>query len=201
MASVQTQYEINPDVGFAGGVALPEMPHAVTAGRALVDTTYTTKPKPGDAMVYVRASNAWVTARDSDKHLVRGVLSYRPDTVQDRNDDIEYENGDEIQVAILGGYWVNVNVAVSYDDPLVWDADERRFVRQTVDTASVADIANTAGGNTPSSAQVDTAIRELRTNINNVLAAVGRTPITCATRQPVPADGIAIARIAYGRNF
>ena len=122
MAIVQSSYSINPEAGFPGGIARPTEPWSMDGGVIHVPSGAARKPRPGDAVYYDQAENAFALPTDAAQSLLTvGILSYRADTVQTAADLVEYKDGDAVQVGVLGTYWVTADEEVEYDDLLVWD--------------------------------------------------------------------------------
>ena len=122
--AVQTNYEINPDRGFPGLLAQPSAPHALDSGILSVPTSATRNPQPGDAVYYDATANAYAVPTSAAHSLaVCGILSYRQDTVADSDSIVRFVDGDEIEVAVLGGFWVTAGSAVEYNQLLTWDQD------------------------------------------------------------------------------
>ena len=95
------------------------------------------------------------------------------------SDVVEFKDGAEIEVGVLGGFWVVADAAIEYGQKLFWDRGS--FKWEQAAGISVAD--NTVAA------------------INAALASFGTVPVVCASRNPVAANGLAIARIGYGRIF
>ena len=165
--AVQTNYSINPDRGFPGLLAQPSAPHALDSGVLHVPGTATRKPQPGDAVYYDATEDAYAVPTTAAHSLaVCGILSYRQDTVADADSKVKFDDGDEVEVAVLGGFWVTAGSAVEYNQLLAWDRAD--YLWDTLTKPA--------------------AFADLVTN-----------PIVCVSRHGVAANGLAIARIGYGR--
>ena len=185
--TVQTNYQINPNVGFAGDIAQPNFPHAFDSGVAQVPSNGR-KPRPGDALYYDRANSGWaVPSSAAQVQLISGICTYRKDVVQTTAQVTEFDDGDEIEVGVFGSFWVIADAALEYGDRLTFDTTNFKWERNTTSTTGLGSTATSASTN--------------KTAIDNIIAAIGRVPITCASRRSVAANGVAIARIGYGRVF
>lgn len=176
--AVQRSYDINPARGYPGALARPSEPHALDSGVIHVPAN-ARNPRPGDALYYDEAENAFaIPTSGAQSGLVCAILSYRADQVANAESIVEYSDGDEIQFARLGTFWVRAGAAMEYGQRIAWD-------RADYEWDPVADPALAAN---PSIATV-----------NALLEALGRYPIVCVSREPVAASGIAQAQIGYGR--
>ena len=178
--SVQTSYQINPELGFPGDLARPNEPHSLDSGTLHVPTGATRKPRPGDALYYDTGQNKFaIPTSAAQVQNVVGLLHYRKDRVQNVNSTLEFENNAEIEVAIFGTFWVVAGSAIAYDARIDWDHQDFKW-----DPAPELSLPNGYGA-----ATVKAAIE----------AALGRVPIVCATRGGASTDGQIIeARIGYG---
>lgn len=125
--SVQTSYAINPDRGFAGGLAQPSAPHFVDSGRIYVPAGATRIPRPGDPVLYDKDQNAFRLPAANERISVVGILSYRRDALQQTDGHVQFANGAEVEVAIMGGFWVEAGAAVEYGDQIVWQTDDYKW--------------------------------------------------------------------------
>ena len=186
MGRVQQNYNINPTTGFIGDLAEPSAPHLSDSGVIHVPTSGR-KPRPGDAVYWNRTENAFSIPTDAATlRLVCGLLTYRKDQVASSTSVVEYSDGDEIEVAKLGAYWVKAGSAMEYEDRIAWDVADYQWDPDPI-TDFVADGSDL------------TTTQALANNIKAILNEVGRYPIVCVSRLPVAASGIAKARIGYGR--
>ena len=120
--AVQSSYSIYPERGFPGSLARPSEPHALDGGGAYVPAAATRKPRPGDAVYYDTTNNGFaIPTTAAQLLLVSGILSYRADTVQTTASIVEFSNGDEVEVAIFGTFWVVAGSAMEYGQIIGWD--------------------------------------------------------------------------------
>ena len=167
MTTVQQTYNINPNFGFPGAIAEPSAPHALDSGVINVPTAATRTPRPGDAVYYDTTNNAFAIPTTAAQSLaVVGLLSYRRDQVATANSIIQFADGEEVEVAVFGTFWVTAGSAMEYGQAISWD----RVDFQWDPYARVTDIAS-----------------------------IVQVPIVCVSRLAVAANGIAKARIGYGR--
>lgn len=194
--TIQTVYQVNPDVGYPGALAYPEQPFAYENGIAQVPTNGR-KPRPGDAVYYDRANNGYAVPTDAATlRAVCGIVGYRQDTVQDSlattptgaNSDafLEYEDGDPLRVLVLGSMFVRAGAAMERDQRIVYNVTDFDWDVQ----ADPAAAAITTFDATNVQAAITAAIQSL-----------GSCPIVCVSAKAVAANGIAIARIGYGRVY
>ena len=121
MASVQQSFNINPESGFPGDIAQASAPHVLDSGVINIPTSATRNPRPGDAVYYDTATNAFaIPTSAAQSHAVVGILSYRKDQVANANSIVEYADGDECEVGIFGGFWVKAGEALEYGNLLSW---------------------------------------------------------------------------------
>ena len=154
--AVQTSYEINPDRGFPGSLARPTEPHALDSGVMVVPAAATRNPRPGDA-VYWDATNNGFAIPTTNAHLllVCGILSYRKDQVANVDSIVEYVNGEEVEVGVLGTFWVTAGGAVEYYSQLEWqhgdykwDAKSRVTTIATIVSVPIVCVSRFAGADT-----------------------------------------------------
>ena len=173
MPSVQTTYATYPERGYAGLPARPTEPHTLDAGLLHVPTGATRNPRPGDAVYYDAGENAFaIPTSAAESLLVCGILSYRQDTVANDDDIVEFKNDDEVQVGVFGTFWVVAGSAMEYGQAIGWNRTDFEW--------------------DPLSTTAATTVAELNARLRYV-------NITCVSRQAVAADGLAMARIGYGR--
>ena len=191
---VQVQYDINPQIGYPGGLAEPERPYAFTNGIINVPSAATRKPRPGDGVFYDQSENRWaVPTSDAEARLVRGILSYRLDTVQsvlsatpagaNSNSYIEYDDNDPVRIGIFGTFFIVAGEALEYDDRLIWDRTDGKWNVVASPVVAGADLNAVIG------------------SVNTALQSLGRVPIECVSPAEVADNGIALARIGYGRVY
>ena len=181
---VQGTYEINPDRGFPGDLARPTEPHALDSGVIHVPAAAPRKPRPGDAVYYNTTEDAYaIPTTAANLAVVVGILSYRKDVVQSgaARDTVEYSDGAEVEVGVHGTFWVTAGSAIEYGGRIIWDIADYKWDALTIPAVAGANVAAVV------------------TSINATLTAYGRTPIACVSRQAVAADGLAQARIGFGR--
>lgn len=198
MSLVQREYGRYPGLGHIGDLARPSEPHAFDIGLAQVPTNGR-KPRPGDCVYYDAANNGFaVPTTEAQRRAAIGVVSYDPGVVQGRlasvpsgaNSDmyVEFEDGEEIKVCVLGTVWVVASTAMEYGQLVQqttfgatpdyeWDAYDPDL---TVD----ATFANLAAA---------------RSAVNDVVEELRRRTFECVSPTPVAADGLAQVRIGYGR--
>lgn len=196
MSVVQGTYEVNPDVGFPGAIARPYEPHALDSGLIHVPTGATRRPRPGDAVVYDQTEDAYkLPTSDAESLEVAGILSYRADTVQDASQVTEFADGDEVEVAVLGTWWVRAGSAVEYGDRLAWDRADFKWDPQADPAASaIADLTGTVN-----LALVNQLKDAVIVSVNAALASLSRIPIVCVSRFAGADTDIVMARIGFGR--
>ena len=122
MTSIQQSYSINPDVGFPGDLAQASGPHHYHSGVLVVPSAATRNPRPGDAVYYDTTNNGFaIPTTAAHLLLVSGILGYRKDAVQNAADIVEFKNGDEVQVGVLGTFWVRAGSGMEYGQIIGWD--------------------------------------------------------------------------------
>ena len=134
--NVQTVYQINPDVGFIGDISRPNEPFAMDSGYLHVPTSATRNPRPGDA-VYWNETNVQfaVPTSAAQQLLVTGILHYRKDDVAGDADQVEFEDGDFVEVCIMGTLWVRAGNAVHYQRVIEWQTGDYKWNQQAPPTA------------------------------------------------------------------
>ena len=144
MGRIQQNYAINPDVGFTGGLAEPNSPHRIEAGRLHVPAAATrANPRPGDALYYSTAENAWAVPTSAAQSLAAsGILTYRADTVQTAESFVQFKDDDEIFVATMGVFWLVAGGAVERDQIVSWDRASPFDWNVTARAAAHANIAS-----------------------------------------------------------
>lgn len=192
---IQKKYEINPDVGYVGDLARPDEPHALESGLLYVPSDATRTPRPGDALYYNETQNRFaIPTSAAEQALVVGLLHYRRDTVVESGSQPEFANGAEIEVAVFGTFWVKAGAAMEYGQRIQWQTDDYLWDPMAAVAAEVADVSGSVD-----LAALNALKNAIVTGVNAALVEFGRVPITCVNRLPVAANGIAQARIGYGR--
>ena len=139
--AVQSSYAVNPDVGFLGSLAEPNSPHRVEAGVLHVPSgAARANPRPGDSLYYDTTENAWACASTAAQSLsAAGILTYRADDVANVNSFVQYSDGDEIEIATMGVFWLIAGGAIERSGQVEWDIaspfDWNALSRQTGITA------------------------------------------------------------------
>jgi len=179
MTSVQRDYRRYPDLGRIGDLVRPTEPHAFDLGLAHVPTNGR-KPRPGDSVYYDTNANGFaVPTSDAQRLIVCGIVSFDPGVVQGRlsaapsgaNSDqfVEFDDEDPIKVTVFGTVWVMAGAAMEYGQQIVQDS-------YTSPDWLYDPIA-----------------------APTTVAAIHSTAIFCVSPSPVAANGLAQARIGYGR--
>ena len=192
---IQRNYEINPEVGFVGDLARPDEPHALESGLLHVPDAATRMPRPGDALYYNETENRYAIPTTAAQVLATiGILHYRRDAVVATGATVEFGDGAEIEVAVFGTFWVSAGSAMEYGQRIDWDiADFQWDPSGAITVAAVTDVAAN------SAVAINTAKDAIIASAQDAIDALGRLPIACVSRHPVAANGIAQARIGYGR--
>ena len=138
--TLQQSYNINPEVGFPGEIAEPNSPHRIEAGRLTVPSGATrTNPRPGDAVYYSTAQDAWqVPSNASDQLQVGGILTYRADAVASATNFTQFDDGDQIFVVTMGVVWVIAGGSCDRGDIMVMQTDDWKYNATTRVTAVTA---------------------------------------------------------------
>ena len=144
MPSLQQNYEINPPVGFPGQIAEPNSPYRVEAGVLYVPSGASrANPRPGDAVYYVTAQDAWqVPINAADQLMVGGILTYRSDAVAASNDFTQFEDGDQIFVVTMGVVWVIAGGSCDRGDIMVMQTDDWKY-NATTRVTTLAEVYET----------------------------------------------------------
>ena len=186
--SIQQSYSIYPDIGYVGTIAQPTAPHATASGLISVPDG-TTAPRPGHALYYNTANNRFAlplagngAAAVASRNAVCGILGYRMDTVAGEDDQVSFEDGDEIQFFVFGTVWVRAGTAMEYGQALAWQPGDQQW-----------DVSTRSPATAPANLNAVPAFVEA------ALASLTRYPVVCVSRDPVSAGGIAMAQIGYGR--
>ena len=143
MGRVQSDYEINPELGFAGAHRGAEQPASRRGGHLCTCRPAATRtPRPGDALYYDTTEDQWAipTSRRRSRCSRAGILSYRADTVQNASSILEFADEAEIEVATMGVWWAVAGSAMEYDAIVAWDRADFQWdtrARQT-DIAELA---------------------------------------------------------------
>ena len=166
---VQTQYSINPEVGFVGDIARPNEPFALDSGILGVPAGATIgEPTPGMGVFWDTGTNTFQVAETAaNRLLICGILHYRKDDVQDADDEVVFANGDFVQVCVMGTIWVTAGAAAEYDQILEFQADGKWDGLSRVTT-----VANFKGKPVVSASRftaADTNIIEARIGYGRVL--------------------------------
>ncbi len=188
MTNIQQRYRAHQQEGWPGALARPNEPHIYHTGTLHVPSAGR-KPRPGDAIVYDAAEDAFkLPTTDAEDAKVCGILSYDQGVVQKSLDAVpsgvnseayvEYADEDIVKVGVMGTFFVIAGVALEYGQLVEWQRDDYQW-------DVLADL--TAAGNS-------------QANINAVLAAMRRCPIACVSRAPVPTGELAEIRI-NGRAY
>ncbi len=200
MTAVQQTYDINPDRGYQGALARPSEPHATGSGILRNPASY--KARPGDPLWYDSANNAFsYPTTNAQFQQVCAILGYRMDTVANPEDIVEFDTGDEIQFFTFGTVWVEVSQAAEYGDRLHWNFSNREWLVDNsvfpalaaADFTGVTGLDLTNGIGTVAEGVIYANI------IANQVKEISRYPIACVSREPVSANGLAMAQIGYGR--
>ena len=175
----QTAYTRYSPRGYIGDLARPEEPHAFDIGPCYVASSGRS-PRPGDSIYWNTTQNAFeVPNSEATREMVIGVVSYDPGTVPktDSSGDpyVEYDNGDIIKVLVMGTVWLEAGSAIERFSP----------IHQHV--ASSPDY------------QWDTATLSGTQSVTTLARRLLGTAIVNVDPDPVTANSIFMARIAYGR--
>ena len=200
MTAVQQSYEINPDRGYQGSLARPTEPHATGSGILRNSGSY--KARPGDPLWYDRSNNAFsYPTTDVQFQQVCAILGYRADTVANPEDIVEFDTGDEIQFFTFGTVWVEVSQAAEYGDRLHWNFSNREWLvdNSVIDALANADFTGVTGLDlTDGIGSVAEGVIFANIIVDQV-KEISRYPVVCVSREPVAANGLAMAQIGYGR--
>ena len=187
---VQNNYTIYPTRGYPGDRARPYEPVSMDAGVLYVPTSGR-KPRPGDALYYDTARDAFAlptTAAQTADCI--GILSYRKDTVASENADVEFDDGDEIQVGVFGSFWVVAGGTVKYGQVIRQDRTDWQWDSYDVQPAVAGSFS------------ASPTVAQQASGWNTSIAAMPSVPIVCASRKPLDsgsAGTIIEARIGFGR--
>ena len=198
--AIQTSYSVNPEGNYAGLIARPNEPTSLDFGRIYVPAAATgvSIPKPGMGVYYDRTRQRFALPTDvATARAVIGIIHYRRSEIGDvGTDEITFENDDEIEVGVLGTYWVNVQNATRYGDRLAMNTSTGTF--HVVDSHNIAaDGADPAG---TSASQVGDAIQTAVNSIlNGDIGGIGGSPVMSVSPNEVAANGLAMARIGFGK--
>ena len=187
--ALQTTYRLYPDEGFPGLVARPEEPCIIERGLLGGSAA----ARPGAGLYWDRANSRWkIPDAGTEDHEVQGILTYDQSKIQESDDSVSFAVGDEIQVGILGTFFMTAGVALRKFDRVIYDASAHDWNRR----ATFA--ANTQG--TPTVGQVDTAIENLVSGA--VEGGLAGSLIVCAS-DSVAAGGLFHGRISFsiGNNI
>lgn len=203
-APVQANFRVHQQVGWPGSLARPNAPYAYDTGTLHVESAGY-KPRPGDPVYYDATNDDYRAPAAANLDDVCGIIVYDQGTVQsvlasaptNANSDhyIEYEDGDIIKVAYVGNFFALAGEALEYNDRLVWDVTERKWDVQDAPAASA--VADRTGN--INLTNINGLKDALVSSINDAIASLNQLPITCVSRAPVAADGIAELRIGFGR--
>ena len=128
---IQTQFEINPQVGYVGALARDTEPFAIDQLVAQVPASGR-NPRPGDA-VYWDSTNdgAAVPTSANLNETVFGIVTYFPGVVANVLSStpsgansasfIEYEDGASMPVIVMGTVWLLAGGALEYGNILRWN--------------------------------------------------------------------------------
>ena len=126
--TVQTTYDINPGPGFAGSLAEPSAPHFIDSGVLHVPAGVTRFPTAGDALYWDTTENAFAVPTSAAQSIIAtGILTYRRDTIQTQAGATEFVDGAEIEIALMGCFWVIAGTAVEWGDTLSWDRTDYKW--------------------------------------------------------------------------
>ena len=165
---VQTQYSINPEVGFVGDIARPNEPFALDSGLLSVAGAVITEPTPGMGVYWETSTDRFRVADSAaTRLLICGILHYRKDDVQDADDNVVFADGDFVEVCVMGTIWVTAGASAEYNQILEFEADGRwdGIARQT----AIASIKGKPVVSASRFSAVDTNIIEARIGYGNVL--------------------------------
>ena len=195
--AVQSQFDRYYQQGYPGDLARPSEPHAFDLGVAHVPANGR-KPRPGDAVYYNAAENAFAVPVDAaTQRQAVGVVSYDPGLIQgtlaappaDSNSDrfVEFEDGDPLKILVLGTAWVIAGSAMEYG--------------QLVQQASFGGGADYQWDVWTPDVTIDalTQVAQLRAQVIQLAESLHRRVFECVSPAPVAANGSAQVRIGYGR--
>ena len=135
--TIQGNYSINPEVGFAGFIAEPNAPTYIKQGRLHIATgDGRQNPRPGDAVRWDSTNNAWrVPHNAATELLVSGVLTYRQDDVARADSRLLFADGDQVFVMLMGVIWVVAGGGVEQDDQIAYQNGDSKYNSVTRVTA------------------------------------------------------------------
>lgn len=187
---LQREFGRYPGRGYPGDLARPDEPHAFDIGLARVPAGGRA-PRPGDAVYYDEVNDRFaVPTNAAQQRAVIGIVSYDPGKVagtvsplpDDGNSDVfvEYADGEEIKVGVLGTFWVTAGSAMKYGQPCSMATDDFKW------DSYVPDLDVPAGAVT-------------RQGLIDIVEELRRRVSECVSPAPVAADGLAQVRIGFGR--
>ena len=195
---IQSTYSINPGLGYPGGIARPNEPMAIDLGRFVGSGTIS----PGMAVRYDRTNNGFVlpTTVATSRDFI-GVVHYRRSEVQTDEDEVQFVNGDDIEVGVMGTFWVRSSNAVVYGDRMAYDTSASQWHMISSSTGGVS-AGSSAGQVGPSFDQAG-LVAAINGAVGNILddniGGIGGNQAWCVSPKPVAAGGLAQMRLGYGK--
>ena len=162
------QYQKNAFLGQVGS----------QPGSAFIKGTVTTpssgtKPRPGYPVFYNATSKRFEVPRTAAQVLrICGVVTYYKSDIANSDGVIEYANDTMVDIMIRGSIWVQAGSGITPTSRITWDTANNDWVS---DSAPV--IAAHTAISTNSAGNINTAIEELRTNVQSALNDLGYTRI------------------------
>ena len=125
--AVQSTYTVQSDSGRPGVVARNCQWTVTDVGVSQVQTGGTV-PQPGYAVYWNDVLNGWsVPANATEAKLALGVVASPGNEVQNNDNQVEYEDGDEMGIITSGHVWVKTQNVAEYGDIMEWDAGTKQF--------------------------------------------------------------------------
>jgi len=202
-SAIQTAYQVNPDVGFAGGLARPSEPHSLDSATIHIASGQGAAAKPGYPVYRYSASQVAVPTNAAQMQRVIGILSYRVDTVAEDNGEIDFEDDDFVQFGVFGTFWVTAGSAIQWGQRLTWahaDLSTPADRDQKWDALALTEVPglNATAASFADLAAARTAMESLRVSIRRLTDGV---PIRCVSPDAASDGHLIEAQIGYGELF
>lgn len=110
----QANYTYHLTRNYYGSLARPGEPVAIDEGLASGDL------EPGDAVYY---SSGFVKTDSSNLIETIGIVLYDASHVPDESGNVIIKSGSPVRVGIVGSFYAKAGSALTYGQPVIWDAD------------------------------------------------------------------------------
>ena len=141
--AIQSTYTVRPDIGRPGVLSRPTQNPFIDPGVAYVPSSGVA-PEPGFGVYYDKANNGFAVPTTSDQQeLVCGIVTSPGNRIQENDGDVEFKNGDPIEIITVGDIWVTTEGAVEYGDTMQFDYTAKKWESLAIPSPGTSSASHT----------------------------------------------------------